>query len=55
VDELRLVLIWNDGAGEHVETRDSQGQRLPYRLPDVRPTGAKKAPAAMRHTRPSPR
>jgi hypothetical protein len=36
VADLRLVLVWTDGAGEHIETRDSQGGRLPYRLPDVR-------------------
>ena len=36
VEDFRLALIWWDGAGEHVETRDSQGRRLPHRLPDVR-------------------
>jgi hypothetical protein len=36
LEDFRLTLIWSDAAGEHVETRDSQGRRLPYRLPDVR-------------------
>jgi hypothetical protein len=35
-DDVRLALIWRDGAGEHVEVRDSKGNRLPYRPPEVR-------------------
>jgi hypothetical protein len=36
VDDLLLAIYWSDGAGDHIETRDSRGRRLSPRPPDVR-------------------